>query len=130
MGWLTKIFKGSSHKISEGQYHSKHDDEKIWEGPTTSVVTNPASVSCDITSRSALVDAWSDFENEDIDRAIALSLSEDDQKGKKVIEIESHLEEDEQLAKALQESLNMDSPPQYNHGSLFPHPFFYPSGYR
>ncbi|KAK3000514.1 hypothetical protein RJ639_020798 [Escallonia herrerae] len=113
MGWLTKIFKGSSHKISEGQYHSKYDDEKIWEGPTTSV------------------DAWSDFENEDIDRAIALSLSEDDQKGKKVIEIESHSEEDEQLAKALQESLNMDSPPQYDHGSLFPpYPFFYPSGYR
>ncbi|KAK2987490.1 hypothetical protein RJ640_012149 [Escallonia rubra] len=113
MGWLTKIFKGSSHKISEGQYHSKYDDEKIWEGPTTSA------------------DAWSEFENEDIDHAIAISLSEDDQKGKKVIETESHLEEDEQLAKALQESLNMDSPPQYDHGSLFPpYPSFYPSGYR
>lgn len=38
MGWLTKILKGSSHKISEGQYHGKYEDEKIWDGPSTSVV--------------------------------------------------------------------------------------------
>lgn len=38
MGWLTKILKGSSHKISEGQYLGKYDDERIWEGPSTIVV--------------------------------------------------------------------------------------------
>lgn len=96
MGWLTKILKGSSHR---GQYHGKHTDESIWDGHVIS-------------------DAWSDHDNEDMDHAIALSLLEEDQKGKKVIEEESHfndhLEEDEQLAVALQESLNMDSPPRYD----------------
>lgn len=38
MGWLTKIFKGSGHKISQGQYHGKYEDDTIWEGPSTSVV--------------------------------------------------------------------------------------------
>lgn len=43
----------------------------------------------------------------------------------------SHLEEDEQLAKALQESLNVDTAPRYDNGNLFPpYPFYYPSGYR
>ncbi|XP_027153838.1 protein DA1-related 1-like [Coffea eugenioides] len=149
MGWLTKIFKGSSHKLWEGQYHGKYEDDAIWEGPSTSV------------------DVWSDFDNEEIDHAIALSLAEEDQKaiaeeeqkaseeedqravaeedheeapeekdhkGKKVIEDEPNLEEDEQLAKALQESLNVESPPsppQYDYGSFFPpYQFFYPSGYR
>ncbi|CAL5367175.1 unnamed protein product [Camellia sinensis] len=75
-------------------------------------------------------DAWPDFENEDIDRAIAQSYSEEDQKGKKVIDNESQLEEDEQLAKAIQESLYMTSPPRYDYGNLFtPYPY-YPSGYR
>uniref|UniRef100_A0A5B7ASS5 LIM zinc-binding domain-containing protein n=1 Tax=Davidia involucrata TaxID=16924 RepID=A0A5B7ASS5_DAVIN len=120
MGWFTKILKGSSHKISEGQYLGKYGDDRIWAGP------------------SASADAWSDFENEDIDHAIAKSLSEEDQKGKKVIDDESHLEDDEshleddeQLAKALQESLNMEPAPQYDYENLFPpYPYFYPAGYR
>lgn len=146
MGWLTKIFKGSSHKLWEGQYHGKYEDDTIWEGPSTSV------------------DVLSDFDNEEIDHAIALSLAEEDEKaiaeeeqnaseeedqrafaeedhqeapeekdhkGKKVIEDEPDLEEDEQLAKAIQESLNVESPPsppRYDYGSLFPpYQFFYPS---
>ncbi|KAF7121156.1 hypothetical protein RHSIM_Rhsim13G0172200 [Rhododendron simsii] len=68
MGWLTKFMKGSNHKISEGQYQAKYGDERIWAGPST-------------TGK----DAWSDFETEDVDHAIALSLAEEDQKGKKVI---------------------------------------------
>jgi hypothetical protein len=41
------------------------------------------------------------------------------------------LEEDEQLAKAIQESLNVDSSPQYDSGSIFqPYPFFNPGGNR
>lgn len=74
----------------------------------------------------------SDFDNEEIDRAIALSLAEEDQKGKKVIESEPNLEEDEALAKALQESLNVESsPPRYDFGSFFPPvSHSYPHGYR
>lgn len=49
------------------------------------------------------------------------STSEEDHKGKKVIaDDKSYLEEDEELAKAIQLSLNVDSPPRINHGSLFP----------
>ncbi|KAA8531788.1 hypothetical protein F0562_006495 [Nyssa sinensis] len=112
MGWFTKILKGSSHKIYEGQYHGKYADDRIWDGPSTSA------------------DAWSDFGNEDFDRAIAESLSEEE-KGKKIIDDESHLEDDELLAKAFQESLNMEPPPQYDYGNLFPpYPYFYPDEYR
>nr|DAD21772.1 TPA_asm: hypothetical protein HUJ06_023235 [Nelumbo nucifera] len=104
MGWLSKIFKGSNHKISEGQYHGKYENDK---------------------------DAWSDYENEDIDCAIALSLSEEDQKGKNVIDSGSHLEEDEQLARAIQESLNVESPPHYDNGNMYyPIPFPFSTGFR
>ncbi|CAA3007428.1 DA1-related 1-like [Olea europaea subsp. europaea] len=120
MDWLMKILKGSSHKMSEGQYHGKYEDNTIWEEPP------------------AFADEWSDFDREEIDLAIAWSLveedtslaendnkgkKEEDEKGKKVIDTESlsHLEEDELLAKAIQESL--ESPPR-------PYPKYPNSGYR
>ncbi|XP_024973591.1 protein DA1-related 1-like isoform X2 [Cynara cardunculus var. scolymus] len=169
MDWLTKILKGSSssHKISEGRYHERYEAEGIWEEPST------------------IVNSLSDFDDEEIDRAIALSLMEEDErsvcslveddkksacsgveeeeeegsvsskgdqkdvvsspeehnrrsnvtsedyKGKKVIDDDYYLEEDEQLAKAIQESLIVDSPPQHNHGSLYlPFPNFFPNVYR
>ncbi|KAL2531925.1 Protein DA1-related 1 [Abeliophyllum distichum] len=112
MGWLSKILKGSDYKLSKGQYHGKYEDDTIWEGPPTSA------------------EAQSDFDREEIDRAIALSLTEDE-KGKNVIDNDSHLEEDEQLAKTLQESLIVESPPRHDFGGFFaPNPFYYPSGYR
>ncbi|KAG5516757.1 hypothetical protein RHGRI_037484 [Rhododendron griersonianum] len=78
MGWLTKIMKGSSHKISEGQYQAKYGDERIWVGPSTT-------------------DAWSDFETEDVEHAIALSLVEEDEKGKKGLHSNSVAEHCETL---------------------------------
>ncbi|KAG8391445.1 hypothetical protein BUALT_Bualt01G0188500 [Buddleja alternifolia] len=106
--------------------HGKYEDDTVWEGPT-------------------MADELSDFDREELDRAIALSIAEDDEKiaayisdeddkGKKVIDNESQLEEDEQLAKALQASLNVEfpprsPPPRYDNGSFFPpYPFYYPSG--
>ncbi|XP_073103701.1 protein DA1-related 1 [Elaeis guineensis] len=112
MGWLNKIFKGSSHKVSEGQYNGKPGDDSFWNEPSSSL------------------DALSEYENEDIDRAIALSLSEEEQKRAKAIENESHLEEDEQLARALQESLNVESPPRENGHNYHPLPFVFSSGFR
>ncbi|EEF29114.1 protein DA1-related 1 [Ricinus communis] len=151
MGWLTKIFKGSSYK---GQYHGRFGEDRYWEEP----------------HRSA--DDLSDFDREELDCAIALSLSEEDQKGKKVIEedndsqqseederraraeeeekrttaeeeekraraeedekrAKAQLEEDEQLAKALQETLTVNSPPRYDFENAFsPYPVLFPSGYR
>ncbi|KAG2724704.1 hypothetical protein I3760_01G029600 [Carya illinoinensis] len=92
-------------------------------------------------------------EQEDIYYAIALSLSEQDQKGKKSIDKESQLEEykqlaraqtkedehiakaqledDEQLAEALQKIMYMESPPHCETENIFqPHPFNFPSEYR
>ena len=37
MGWLTKIFKGSSHG-SQGQYHGNYTDEGYWNERRNSVV--------------------------------------------------------------------------------------------
>lgn len=54
-----------------------------------------------------------------------ISYEEDDQSAK------IQLEEDEQLAMAIQESLNVDSPPRHDTGSIFrPFPFFNPAGNR
>lgn len=102
MGWLSKIFKGSSHKISEEHCHENYGEDPNTDGPTCSG------------------DTWPENENEDIDRAIALSLLEENQKGKNVIDFDSQLEEDEQLARAIQESLNVESPPRYGNGNAHP----------
>ncbi|XP_073061425.1 protein DA1-related 1-like isoform X2 [Primulina eburnea] len=156
MGWLTKIFKGSNHKILGGQYRGSYEDDTIWEDPTTSEVfvtlslliiagfdSFPALETENFHNESDLQETRPDFDREEIDRAIALSIAEVDEKEKKTIDKESHLEEDEQLAKAIQESLNVESPtqspprapptrpPVYDHGSLFPHNIFrYPLGRR
>ncbi|KAJ6848205.1 protein DA1-related 1-like [Iris pallida] len=166
MGWLKKIFKGSSHRISEGKYHDKYGNDRV---------QNEASSS---------LDALSACEDEDLDHAIALSLSEEEQrkakslseeeqrkaksseeqrkaksleeeeqkkakslleeeekkKAKSLLEEEekkakevdnvSHLEEDELLAMAIQESLIAESPPRENGHNFQPMPFSYSSGFR
>ncbi|KAG8377718.1 hypothetical protein BUALT_Bualt08G0061900 [Buddleja alternifolia] len=65
MGWLSKIFKGSNHKVSEGRYDWRYGSDAVENHPSTSW------------------ESWSEVE--DIDRAIALSLSEEDQKGNTVV---------------------------------------------
>ncbi|KAG4403744.1 hypothetical protein AAZX31_01G166700 [Glycine max] len=106
MGWFTKLLKGSDYKILRGQYHGKYGEDRIWDNHHSSM------------------DDLTDIEKEDIDRAIALSLSEEDHKGKKVVDYDSqsedeelckiddeedehlvkvHLEEEERLAKIQQE---------------------------
>ncbi|ERN17606.1 hypothetical protein AMTR_s00059p00161610 [Amborella trichopoda] len=119
MGWLNKIFKGSSsHKISEGQYQGiLGDDKHVW---------NENSNSWDEQAK---------YENEELDRAIALSLSEEEQKKANGISNGSHLDEDEQLARALQESLNLESPgsespPHAIEPSYQPSSFPFSTGFR
>lgn len=51
MRWLTKILKGSSHRISKGQYHGKYEDDTIWEGPPASAVIIIIPIIC-ISKRS------------------------------------------------------------------------------
>ncbi|XP_048130693.1 protein DA1 isoform X2 [Rhodamnia argentea] len=117
MGWFSKIFKGSSHKISEGHYDENYGTDPSYDASSTSG------------------DNLSDYEAEDIDRAIALSLLEQNQNRANFIDNESQLKEDEQLAKAIQESLNFESSPQHEDESVpSPHenaysPPSYGSGY-
>ncbi|PPS19224.1 hypothetical protein GOBAR_AA01339 [Gossypium barbadense] len=74
---------------------------------------------------------WQEHENEEIDRAIALSLLEESQKERNIINDESQLEEDEQLARAIQESLRFEPPPQYDNANTFlPIPIHFPMGDR
>ncbi|XP_047336375.1 protein DA1-like [Impatiens glandulifera] len=101
MDWLSKIWKGSNPRedTSEVEYDG---DERYVE--TFGVGASSSG------------DAWED--NEDIDRAIALSLSEEDHKREHIIDNEYQLE-DEQLAKAIQESLNIGSPPRYGNEHIY-----------
>ncbi|XP_061972853.1 protein DA1-related 1-like isoform X2 [Populus nigra] len=130
MDWWTNVLEGSS---SRGHYPGRHGEDRYWDEPRRSV------------------DDLLNFDNEEIEYAIALSLSEEDQKGKKVIEedneseqseeyykphqpeedVTAQLEEDEQLAKTIQESLSLESPPRarYDGGNLVP-PYPFSSGYR
>ncbi|XP_017981387.1 PREDICTED: protein DA1 [Theobroma cacao] len=115
MDWIKKIFKGCAHKFSEGHHHGNYveDPHPQFNAPSVSG------------------DAWQELENEDVDRAIALSLLGESQKGRKVIDDEYQLEEDEQLARALQESLNFEPPPQYENANMYqPMPVHFPMGYR
>lgn len=73
MGWLTKILKGSSNK---GRYHERYGDGRTWDEPRRSTEGSDG------------------FDKDEIDCAIAISLSEVDPKGKKVIEDESEPEEE------------------------------------
>ncbi|CAJ1929919.1 unnamed protein product [Sphenostylis stenocarpa] len=79
-----KLLKGSDH-ISLGQYQGKFGEDRIWDDHR-------------ISMQEAIKDDLTDIEKEDIDRAIALSLSQEDPKGKKVVEDDSQ-SEDEQLCK-------------------------------
>ncbi|KAF8018980.1 hypothetical protein BT93_H3761 [Corymbia citriodora subsp. variegata] len=137
MDWLTYIFEGPSHGE---QYHGYNEDDRHWNHQ------HPSR------------DELTEHEKEEIDYAIALSLSEEDWKGKNVIDHEkerertskaqleedekrakaqleedrkrAQLEEDELLAKALQESLTVESPTRHGGNLIQPYPISPFSGLR
>ncbi|KAK8988938.1 hypothetical protein V6N11_030310 [Hibiscus sabdariffa] len=115
--WTDRIlFKSASlhcYESVDGIYSSDHKPDPPFDTPSGSG------------------DAWREHENEEIDRAIALSLLEGSQKERKVKDDEYQLKEDEQLARALQESLKFEPPPQYeNQNTYQPPPVHFPTGYR
>ncbi|KAK8512490.1 hypothetical protein V6N13_082965 [Hibiscus sabdariffa] len=113
MDWIKKFFKGSDQKNSEGHNHGDHEEDPQVYAP------------------SGTGDVWQEHEDEEIDRAIALSLLEESQKGRNMINDESQLEEDERLARALQESLIFEPPPPYENANIYqPIPVYFPMGYR
>uniref|UniRef100_A0ACD5W834 Uncharacterized protein n=2 Tax=Avena sativa TaxID=4498 RepID=A0ACD5W834_AVESA len=88
MGLLSKIVKGSVNKVTRGQY-----DANFGEGYSTQHAKSYGTHASN---------------TDDIDRAIALSLSEEDRKKGKAIG------EDEEFARALQESLKDEHPLRQN----------------
>lgn len=111
MKWLSKLFKGSSHKVSDGHYPGAFgDDNVIWHVPSNSM------------------DGPLRDEDEELDHAIALSLSEEltrpDASGSSPQEPEDN---DEELARALDASLKMGS---HQNPPSQPPPYPYPRGNR
>ncbi|KAF7139335.1 hypothetical protein RHSIM_Rhsim07G0234800 [Rhododendron simsii] len=136
MGWLNKIFKGSKPKVSERQHHRNGRQGEQTVGGSSHKVPErqhhqngrqgeQTVMNEPLTSR----DEWSEIE--DIDHAIALSLSEEYHKRRTVIDYESQLKEDEQLAQAIQDSWNVASPTRHGNGNLHrPIPSPYSTGFR
>ncbi|EYU32810.1 hypothetical protein MIMGU_mgv1a005400mg [Erythranthe guttata] len=92
MGWLSKIFKVSNRKVSDGRYGCRHETDTLANRQSTSS------------------NSW--LETERIDDPIALSHSEDNRRGKEVlIGAEPKLEQDEPLDSVRHESLNPDPRP-------------------
>ncbi|XP_020086975.1 protein DA1-related 2 isoform X2 [Ananas comosus] len=97
MKWLCKFFKGRSIGESNGRRRTvTGDEDMLWHGPIRSM------------------DDQSKAENEELDRAIALSLAEDAKNSKGARETLPNLNEqngqgniDEDLPKATRESLSM-----------------------
>ncbi|KAG1337816.1 protein DA1-related 2 [Cocos nucifera] len=108
MKWLCKIFKGTSRGASNGRRPQAPGENIFWNEPVRSTDDQPKA------------------ENEEMDHAIALSLAEDDKKrnGKTASGCNGMGNDDEDLARALHESLNMSSLQPYT-------PIQYlPRGYR
>ncbi|XP_020526595.1 protein DA1-related 2 isoform X2 [Amborella trichopoda] len=114
MKWVSKFFKGSNQKISNGHHPRVISDENmVWRAPTGSGDGDRAK-------------------NEDLDHGLALPLADDLRKptgcrrrAGNDEDYRRHADNDEDLARALQESLNMS--PSYN--PYTPH-YYYPRGYR
>ncbi|GMH09706.1 hypothetical protein Nepgr_011547 [Nepenthes gracilis] len=69
MDWLSKTFKGSTNSFLAREYHGAYGENTYWD-----------------YGQPTLVDLWADDNNDGIDRAIAVSVLEEDQKGKRFYE--------------------------------------------
>ncbi|XP_029120706.1 LIM domain-containing protein HDR3 isoform X2 [Elaeis guineensis] len=90
MRWLCKIFKGTSRGASNGRRPQALGENIFWHEPVRSMDDQPKA------------------ENEEMDHALALSLAEDDKK-RNASGCNGTGNDDEDLARALHESLNMSS---------------------
>ncbi|KAK3411433.1 hypothetical protein EUGRSUZ_I00203 [Eucalyptus grandis] len=143
MGWLSKILGGSSHrKHYDGGYggyrsgeetHNSEDELANQEREEVDYAIALSLEEYDLKGKK-VVEADEDDCSEEEEPPTHVESEDDEQvEAPKVEEkhIESQVEEDEQLAKALQESLSVESPHRYESGNMFPpYPFFFPSGYR
>lgn len=112
MDWLGGIFEGTSHELSGRQYNRRYEENITPFGSYSSL-------------------SWPEIE--DFDRVIAVSLADE---GKRKPSINnSRLKEDENLARALHKSLNVESPTRNQNvnwnGNMHQHiPLPYSTGVR
>ncbi|CDY26685.1 BnaA06g13370D [Brassica napus] len=145
MGWFNKIFKGSTQRFRLGNDHDHNGYYQSYPHDEPSADTDPdPDPDPDETHTqepSTSEEDTSGQENEDIDRAIALSLIENSQgqtnntcAGKYAM-----VDEDEQLARAIQESMVVGNTPRQKHGSgnvyangdiYYPRPTAFPMDFR
>ncbi|KAJ6997264.1 hypothetical protein NC653_013744 [Populus alba x Populus x berolinensis] len=108
MDWWTKVLEGSS---SRGHYPGRYGEDRYWDEPRRSVPS---------------LSGWS-CKKLYINQRNIMSLNSP----RNITNVTAQLEEDEQLAKAIQESVSLESPPRarYDGGNLVP-PYPFSSGYR
>ncbi|CAN1173923.1 Protein DA1-related 2 [Linum perenne] len=126
--WLSKLFKTSSHRDGGGGGSSvgsrRHpqllgDENMLWRGPSARSLGSTQGQR-----------PRADKEKEELDRAIALSLSEDLRRpnGGYGWRPAANNNDEGALARAQQDNLNLSSyPPPY---AIPPPPHYYPRGYR
>ncbi|XP_031484306.1 protein DA1-like isoform X3 [Nymphaea colorata] len=89
MRWLSTTSESSNLIVSAGQYHATLGEDRVFDPSTTSM------------------DTQFHYNDEELDRATALSIAEQEQR--KWNATGPNLKEDEELARALQASMNLDS---------------------
>nr|WID60818.1 DA1 protein [Arabidopsis thaliana]WID60819.1 DA1 protein [Arabidopsis thaliana] len=128
MGWFNKIFKGSNQRLRVG--NNKHNHNVYYDNyPTASHDDEPSAADTDADNdephhtqepSTSEDNTSNDQENEDIDRAIALSLLEENQEQTSISgKYSMPVDEDEQLARALQESMVVGNSPRHKSGSTY-----------
>ncbi|CAH8381277.1 unnamed protein product [Eruca vesicaria subsp. sativa] len=125
MGWFNKIFKSSTQRFRIGNDHNQHGYYNNYphDEPSPDPDPDPDDTHTQEPSTSE-EDTSNDQENEEIDRAIALSLLEESQGQTNTSAMNAGkyamVDEDEQLARAIQESMVVgNNTPRQKHGSSY-----------
>nr|WID60820.1 DA1 protein [Arabidopsis thaliana] len=137
MGWFNKIFKGSNQRLRVG--NNKHNHNVYYDNyPTASHDDEPSAADTDADNdephhtqepSTSEDNTSNDQENEDIDRAIALSLLEENQEQTSISgKYSTPVDEDEQLARALQESMVVGNSPRHKSGNTYDNGSAYGAG--
>nr|XP_018450589.1 PREDICTED: protein DA1-like isoform X3 [Raphanus sativus] len=114
MGWFNKIFKGSNQRGND-HYHNGYYENY----PNAHSEPSADDTDADHTQEPSTSETWNGQESEEVDRAIALSILEEENQGPKTNTAGKYgmVDEDEQLARVIQESLMDRNGTSYDTGA-------------
>ncbi|XP_013746710.1 protein DA1 isoform X1 [Brassica napus] len=124
MGWLNKIFKGSNQRPPVGNEYYHHNGG-YYENYPHEHSEPSAETDADHTQEPSTSEeeTWNGQENEEVDRAIALSILEEENQGPETNTGASGkhamMDDDEQLARAIQESMIVRNGTTYDFGNAY-----------